>query len=206
MISRFRATNLPSKEPCTSASSVVLSPLKTPPSLMITFGQSTSLASILPWTISRLQEVISPLTDAPGPMIRVRTSASLSDRVCDPASWGVEEKTAVGGSSVVFQKGSVGFRRFWSACSAGLIVFPSSRPEDPTGAAGRVCDPNIRVTPTGIPFDLGLLLVILNDQLSFAAQDTGADNAHLRYRSGRRIWNILAGSLCVAGSSSCFAV
>ena len=108
---------------------------------MTTFGQSASVASILPWTISRWQEVISPLTDTPGPMIRVRTSTSLSDRVCDPASWGVEEKTAVGGSSVVFQKGSVGFRGFWSACSAGLIVFPSSRPEDPTGAAGRVCDP-----------------------------------------------------------------
>src|SRR5438477_5824167 len=102
------------------------------PSLMTTFGQSASVASILPWTISRWQEVISPLTDTPGPMIRVRTSTSLSDRGCDPGSWGVEERSAVGGSSVVFQKGSVGFRGFWSACSAGLIVFPSSRAEDPT--------------------------------------------------------------------------
>src|SRR5437868_13165811 len=173
MISRFRATNLPSKEPCTSASSVVLSPLKTPPSLMTTFGQSASFASILPWMISRWQEVISPLTDTPGPIIKVRTSASLSGgRICDPASWGIEEGLAVVGSSVAFQKGSVGLRDFWSACSAGLIVFPSSRPEDPTGAAGRVCDPNIRVTPTGIPFDLGLLLVILNDQLSLATHGT----------------------------------
>src|SRR5947209_9831969 len=172
MVSRFRATNLPSKEPCTSASSVVLSPLKTPPSLMTTFGQSASFASIVPWTISRLQEVISRLTDTPGPIIRVRTSASLSDRGCDPASWGVEEKTAVGGSSVVFQKGSVGFRGFWSPRSAGLIVFPSSRAEDPTGAAGRVYDPNIRVTPTGIPFELGLLLVILNDELGLATHRT----------------------------------
>src|SRR5204862_7776540 len=139
MISRFRATNLPSKEPCTSASSVVLSPLKTPPSLMTTFGQSASVASILPWTISRWHEVISPLTDTPGPMIRVRTSASLSDRVCDPASWGVEERSAVDGSSVVFQKGSVGFRGFWSACSAGLIVFllrePRTRQEPPAECA-----------------------------------------------------------------------
>src|SRR5712671_1147268 len=147
MISRFRATNVPSKEPCTSASSVVLSPLKMPPSLMTTFGQSASFASILPWTISRLQEVISPLTDTPGPIIRVRTSASLSDRGCDPASCGVEERSGVGRSSVVFQKGSVGFEGFWSPRSAGLLAFPSSRPENPTGAAGRVCDPNIRVTP-----------------------------------------------------------
>src|SRR5438477_11376732 len=135
---------------------------------MTTFGQSASFASILPWTISRLQEVISPLTDTPGPMIRVRTSASLSDRVCDPASWGVEGRSAVGGSSVVFQKGSVGFRGFWSACSAGLIVFPSSRAEDPTGAAGRVCDPNSRVTPTAIPCDVGLLLPSLTEQVSLA--------------------------------------
>src|SRR5437762_1877624 len=145
MISRFRATNLPSKEPCTSASSVVLSPLKTPPSLMTTFGQSASVASILPWTISRLQEVISPLTDTPVPIIGVRTSASLSDRGCDAASCGVEERSGVGRSSVVFHKGSVGFEGFWSPLSAGLLALPSSRPENPPEAA-----PEFTLTPSQV--------------------------------------------------------
>src|SRR5438874_13718369 len=158
---------------------------------MTTFGQSASVASILPWTISRWQEVISPLADTPGPMIRVRTSASRSGgRICDPASWGVEEKSAAGGSSVVFQKGAVGFRGFWSACSAGLIVFPSSPAEDSTGAAARVCDPNIRVTPTGIPFDVGLLLVILNDQLSLTTHRILARTSASSIPEGGRIWNV----------------
>jgi len=37
--------------------------------------------------------------------------------------------------------------------------------------------PNICVTPAGILFDAGLLLIILNDQLSLATHSTGADNA-----------------------------
>src|ERR1700731_3456252 len=116
---------LPSNEPCTSASSVELSPLKTPPSLIITFGQSANFASILPCTISRLQEVISPETDTPGPMMSVRRSASsvLGAR-CGPVSWCGGEVSPVSDGSVDFQTGSVGFNG--KGLEAGSAIFGAS--------------------------------------------------------------------------------
>src|SRR5207253_10830930 len=77
------------KEPRTSALSAEPSPLKMPPSLIITYWQSSNFASRVPSTISRLQEAISPENDVSGPTIIVRTSTSLlRGRACVSVSDG----------------------------------------------------------------------------------------------------------------------
>src|SRR5205814_9380193 len=113
--------------------------LQTRPCVITPFGQSANIASILPSAINGLQDVISPSAGTPGAMISVRTSAAVArEFACGSASGAGEGGATDRNSSVVFQTGSVGFSCFFSATSAGLPSFASSRADELTWVACRV--------------------------------------------------------------------